>query len=119
MARRKPKQVCRIVYPLIIPNNRPGKVQPKALQFVPTVTLAEQPSQDEIHATLNEAFEYGRRSRRERGPRLETIRQDAAIARLRDQDPKKWPWKKLGSRFGISKSAAYKAYRRHYQQKVS
>jgi hypothetical protein len=50
---------------------------------------------------------------RNRKPDPETVKQDAEIHRLRTADPKRWSWKKLGNRFGMTEAGARQASKRH------
>jgi ribosomal 50S subunit-associated protein YjgA (DUF615 family) len=54
--------------------------------------------------------------RRNRKSAPDTIHQEAEIHRLRTEDPKKWSWKVLGKRFGMSKSGAQNAFKRHVKR---
>src|SRR5262245_60270602 len=38
---------------------------------------------------------------------------DAELCRLRNADPKKWSWERLGRKYGMPRFAAKKAYERH------
>jgi hypothetical protein len=52
---------------------------------------------------------------RRRRPGKRNTDRDAEIVRLRDADPKKWSWGRLGLHFHISRDAARKAYK-HYKR---
>jgi uncharacterized coiled-coil DUF342 family protein len=89
---------------------------------------------DETRRELNEVRRKGRRfadslvttiltahkeiwDQRNRQRSLETIQQDAKIYRLRTEDKKRWPWKKLGRHFAMTGSGARKAFERHQQRR--
>jgi hypothetical protein len=54
------------------------------------------------------------KKRRDRQSAPDTIRQDAEIHRLRNENKKHWTWKRLARRFGMkTESGARKAFNRH------
>jgi hypothetical protein len=50
---------------------------------------------------------------RDRKPAPETLARNAELHRLRTENPKKWSWKRLGTHFEITESAARFAFAQH------
>jgi hypothetical protein len=80
-------------------------------------------SAERIHATMDRVVvpqveEILRKNKqaRDRKPDPATAVRDAEIHRLRTEDKKKWSWKKLGNKFGITGPAARLAFLRHAER---
>jgi Mitochondrial ribosomal protein subunit L20 len=52
-----------------------------------------------------------RLQKKKRDPKPRNRARNQEIIRLRDSDPKKWSWARLGKKYGMSKDAARQAYK--------